>query len=526
VANLAKTQAQWTRLLGRELGGLILAPIRIMRELEDLFSRERIQIWNLGDRASSTPHITALTLAGVDYGNNTSTEGRLYVRFVVNGGNWDVKLFKATGGGGSDEVARATNVAASATGTLSAQNSSGLTGSVTLGASITADATDLHQLLVQVDFPARLPKVLTQTDSIDDDQFSRQVLSEAYATCARNARSSINALKRAGERWALSDGQRNPVARGNAFSSTAETALVRDETKDDGDGNISRRRTGWFYFIKDAMEDEGTGGEQDLVRVVPSATAGSFESGNDGQGAVASHTPQEKCPAGRWTFRCVKGVDTGDLGAEEFEGEFASTTSDEESFTFSGVVVKKSWTGPRGFGPISITRTYTKSGDNSHLNLANGGVTVVGETNDNTDGGILYWQIDSNASNWDISFFSSSTRTSQYLVAKATNKATAAAFEASPQNSSGLTVNWTVGSAPVNGTQGTLDVNGFHVENSGGVPDQFSITTSVAASPGLYQTILGEEFDAQLNSDTSGSESIPDNYVKQGTFPPFVALDN
>ena len=69
----------------------------------------RTQVVNFGDRKSATPHITALTLSGVVYGTNTSADGLLYVRFVANGGNWDVSLY--TGTGASGLVGKATNVA-------------------------------------------------------------------------------------------------------------------------------------------------------------------------------------------------------------------------------------------------------------------------------------------------------------------------------------------------------------------------------------------------------------------------------
>lgn len=516
--DLGKTLVEWKRLLGRELAGLFLCPLREAREARDKFTLERTQMWNLGDRASSTPHISALTLSGVDYGNNTSVEGRLWVRFVANGGNWDVHFYKAAGGGGGDEVARVTNIAASATAALVAQNSSGLSGSLTLGANITGDVTDRHQLLVVVDYPARLAKVLTQTDGIEDDVHSRRILQNLYARCASLEEQKIAAIVAAVEAWALGDSQ-NLVGRGLDFTNTAETQLVEDVADPDASGNVARSRGGWLYVVKDAMEDETVGGEIDVIRRVVAASAGSF-SGNDGSGAVASHTPREKCLAGTWTFECVD--DT--LGKERFNFNFRATDRDFQ-INGTGPQVKKEWSGPLGFGPITLTRTLTKTDTNSRFTAAST-ATVTGETSLNTDDGVLYISIVANGSNWDISFFSASSRHISTLVAKATNIATSAAFTATEQNASGLNVVWQLSGTVAADATPSLDLNPFKVENANGIRDRFTVTTSITGTPGLIQSLFAEEFDAELNSDTSGSESISDDYAKQGTFAPYLAFDN
>lgn len=520
MSNLAKTQAEWTRLIGEELAGLILAPIREAREQRDKFSRERFQIVNIGDTTSATPHITALTLTGVDYTANTSTEGRLYVRFVANASNWNITFYTAAGASGS--VATVTNLAASGTAALVAANSSGLGGSITLGATIAGDVTDKHQILVIADYPARLPKVLTQTDSIDDDQFSRRDIAAFYARCAARRQAEITDARAVISQWALSAAG-NPVARGNTFTGTNYSVLASDTPVEDSSGNVTRSRTGWFYFTKDAMEDEGTGGEQDVVRRVPSAGAGSFDAGNDGAGTVASHTPTELALPGVHTFEVVS--DT--LGSERFSHSFKASDSDLVESTDAGPVVGKLWSGARGFGPITVTRTLSKTNDGSNLRFAAAsGCVVTGETSLNTDDGDIYITLVANSTNWDISFFSASSLHSSTLVAKATNIAASAAFTATEQNSSGLTVSWTLGGTVTAVTNIVLSLSPFKLQNANGVPDKFTVTVTLAASPGLIQTILAEEVGAILNSDTSGSESISDNYAKQGTFVPFITLDN
>ena len=517
MANLAKSQTEWTRLVAREMCLLFLAPIRESRETIKRYSKERTRIVAIGDRQSATPHVTALSFVGADYGVNLSAEGRLWVRFVANAGNWDVTFYTAAGASGA--VTKATNVAASGTGALVAQNASGLTGSITLGATIAADATDLHQVLVFLDYPARLPKVLTQLDGVEDDLGSRVVLTDLFADVVAAERRKIEAVRRAFSRWALSDGERNPVARGNEFTRTAESFLTSDVEDPDGSGNVSRQRTGWLYVLRRAMEDELTGGEQDVVRRVVAAAAGVFVSANTGLGSVASHTPAEKTPLGRWTFKCVD--DT--IGVEKFDGVFKATDSDL-AFTFSAIQVKKTWSGPRGFGVITLARTLTKTNDGSNLRFAAAsGAVVTGETTLNTNDGDLFVGIVANGSNWDISFYSASSLHSSTLAAKATNIATSAAFTATEQNSSGLNVVWTMGGTPSAVTNIVLELNPFRVEGPTTlVPDEFTIDTTLTGTAGEIQDLLSEFFDADLNSDALASESISDNYAKAGTYMPFL----
>lgn len=526
MSNLAKTQAQWTRLLGREVAASFFAPMREAREAFDKFSRERTQIIPLTQSAN----VAALTITGADGGVNMSAGAELWLRFTANGGNWDVEIFKAAGAGGGDLVASVTNLADGGTDDLDEENSSGIGGSITLGAAVVAVADDSYKVLVVVDYLARLPKVFTQTDGVEQDPRGRQLLTALYGRIRDRRQADITDIRDTLTAYMCTKESRSsPLARGNAFNNSAETSLASDVAVDDGEsGNVSRKRGGLFPTMSINMQDEATAGEQDIPRRVVAAGAGAFDSGNSGLGTVASHTPSEKSPIGVWTYKCTDGADTGALGRESFSGEFAATDGSGETFTFSGVRVERDFTGPRGIGPFRIRRTYSKTGDGSNLNLAAVTTGILsGESDANTEEGtgVLYWKIVANGSNWDIEFYRDSLRTK--LVAKATNYATGAAFQATEQNASGLTVTWTVGSAPVASTVGTLSCNPFFVENaSRGLPDRFTITTSLSGAAGVWQTMLAEELDATLNSDTAGSASIPDAYCMQGTFPPFLSLLN
>lgn len=520
MTDLGKTQAEWNQFLGREVGELLLSPLRYLREAEDKFRLQRVQLVNWNDRASATPHITALTLAGINYGVNTSAAGRLFVRFVANGANWDVTLYKATGGGAGDAVAWAENIAASGTAALVALNSSGVSGSITLGATITGDTTDLHQIIVDVDFPARLPVVLSEDGTIEDDPFTRRDIAACYTRVAARLAGAKQDIRDTFARVMLaSDG--NQQARGNAFAGTAYNQFSAEVFAEDGDGNVTVSRTGLNYFLKDAMRDETTGGEQDVAKRTVSAGAGAFDSGNDGQGTVASHTPLENAVAARWVFEC----DDDTLGAERFRYLAVSTDGRVIARGTNGPVVGQQWSGPGGFGPITVVPTLSKTDGSSVLEAAST-AAITGENSTNTNDGDIYGKVEANGSNWDVSFFKAESRHISTLVAKATNVAAGATFRATPQNQSGLTIDWELAASVSAVSDIVLSRNPFKRQNATGRADMFSVEVTVAANPGLYQTILAEELNAALNSDTAGSESISDDYVKRGTFVPYITQDN
>lgn len=278
--------------------------------------------------------------------------------------------------------------------------------------------------------------------------------------------------------------------------------------------------------LAEAMRDDTDAGERDVLRRVTAGAAGVFSVDNTGAGAVASHTPGEQCPAGRWRFWCVAGADTGQGGSERFDGSVKIDGTDEV-LTFSGLTVGQPFSGPRGFGPITLTHTFSKTGDNSNNIFAVAtAATVSGDRGDaNTDNGTLHWSTVANGGNWDISFYKSSNRTTGDLVAQAINVASSTAFVATPKRGSGLTVSWTTGGT-MSATTGTLVLGYFVTENAAGVPDSFEVVTSVTGTPGLIQETMCEEFGFPLNSDTSGNESLSDGYMKASTFPPMVVQDN
>lgn len=521
MSDLGKTNATWLRFFREESFFL-----RLARKIEDdrrKMTRERVQVVNQNDVTSATPHFTALTLTGVEYGTNTAETGGLFVRLVANASNWDVYLYTATGASG--EVAKATNVAASATGTFVASNSSGLTGTVTLGATVAAEADDKHQILVLIDYKLELLKLWPSDGTTEEDTSSRAAASRMLSRLASLQGQMLSAIQTGLSEWALSASD-NPLSRGNRFLESAESSLLSDTAQRDTSGNVTRLRRGFFEVQRSAMEDETTGSEQDIIERVIAASAGTFDSNNDGQATLASHTPEGHCPIGKWRFECVRGVGNGNGGTEEFSGTFTATDSDE-TFTFTNLRIKQSFKGPRGFGAVTLLRTLTKTSDGSNVNLgAVSTFSTSGESESNTDGGVLYWKITVAGATNDISFYKSSNRATGDLVAKLTGAADAASTQtAVAQNGSGLSLVFDVGSDPVLDTTGTLDLNFFHIQNASNVPDKFEVDTTLT-SEGKGSRLLAEVFGAYMNTEVSASEQVDDDLIAgANTFVPYITED-
>lgn len=521
--SLGYSNTVWKRF-ARELAFFLRRARKSFEDFDRDF-RERVQVVNMNDATSATAHLTSVTLTGVHLGTNTSEDGKLYVRFVANGGNWDVSLYKATGGGGADEMAKATNVAASATGTLVAQNSSGLAGTVTLGATIAAESNDRHYLIVHVDYRGELVKLWPSDGTTDDDVPSRSAATRMLNDLANLERQKQRRIVQGLQEWALSAVD-NPLGRGNAFLESAETALLSEVVLEDGSGAVSRLRTGWLERLRIAMRDEATGSEQDVLQRVVDAGSVTFASTNAGAGTVADHTPEDHCPIGRWVFSCVQGENDGAGGREAFDGYFQETNTDRR-ITFSGLRVGQSWKGPEGFGPITLARSLTKSGDGSNNVLAAAsGCTVSGETSNNTDAGVLYIKTTANGSNWDVSFHKSTNRLDSDKVAEATNVAASAAFQATPKNASGLYVTWTLGGTVSAGSTITLDLNFFYSQNSDNTTDSFELETTLTSS-GKCSKIVQRLLNYKLNGDSSGNELLADTFMADvNTFVPYLVTDN
>jgi len=516
MSDLGKTNAEWLTFMRKQS---FFA--RLWRELEDVYRRltlERVQIRNEGD---VNANFTGGTLSGVHYGTNTNEAGELFVR-VTGGPTYTVSLYTATGASGL--VAQGTGTASS-TVVLTEQNSSGMTGTAVLAASVTVDTSDANVWRVFVDKKLEQLK-LWPSDGDAKDALGRSIADQTQAAAAAAILSAQSAVIDGWRQWATSRGPNNEIAQGNDFVGRQLTTLFSEGRDVDASGNVSRPVSGFLVELDQGMEDETTGSTQTIIKREPATVSTiTFDANNDGQGTVSSFTPGQNSPIGKWKFDCTTGLGNDGGGSEEFSGTFVST-EDNRTIGMTGLRVKQSYELPSGGGSITLDRTRTKSGDASNLNVgAASTFSETGENETNTDGGVLYGEVEANGSNWDISFYSNSGRTD--LVAKATNVVTAATNQiASSQRGSGLQVTFDVGSAPVDTSTFSIDLNFFSIgTGTPQVPDRFEFETTLTSS-GKMSRILALALRAELNGATSGSEQLDDDALGAvNTFVPYLVED-
>jgi len=506
VADLRKTQPEWTRFLGREVAGMFLAAIYELQAMEERYSRQRTPVLVLNDVQGN--HVPGgVKLEGVDLGVNTSQEGFAFVRVTGAADPRTVSVYRAPGGAAQDLVARGQGDAGTVLA-LAEQNRSGLSGAWELPANVTEDTTDLLRVFPVPDWPVRLKRVWDGT--VEKDVRSQDEFLAAMESVAAQLRDARLIMLEAFTAFAIRLGNR-----GADFLRATSTSLVTDSPLRDGSGSVSRRRVGFLADLSRAMKAESVAGEQSIARRVVKAQAAVFAPGNRGKGKVGAHAPREFCPPARWTFKCSRGQDTGYGGGEEFECT-VKVLDEDRQFTFGGVRIKQSFSGPDGIGPFVLERIYTKDGDPNHRNfLQDTQVTTSGERSGNTEAGILHWEVRDRGAGFEISFYRSASRGQGDLVARAEGVSIRTPFQATERNASGLTVNWASGVQPQDGATGTLDCNFFRVENQAGVPDEFVIETAVV-SEGQIQKLLAEQLGGHLNSKPPGQETIPDDFLKAG----------
>lgn len=97
----------------------------------------------LVETADPNSNTSAWVLTGIDIATHTDA-GKVYVR-ITGAGPYTVNLYKASGGGTLDKIATGAGAAGGAV-VLAEANSSGVSGSVTLGNPVTPEADDLHYL--------------------------------------------------------------------------------------------------------------------------------------------------------------------------------------------------------------------------------------------------------------------------------------------------------------------------------------------------------------------------------------------
>ena len=494
MTDLRKTQAEWDRFLGRELIGMHLAVLAELEALQARYSKQRTLVVVQGDDPVR-PRAGAVELTGVDVFRNTSPEGTLFARIEGAADPRTVRLYRAPGGAAADLVAEGQGDAGTVV-VLVERGGSGVSGSWALPQAVAEDTSDRLRLVVLPDWRERARRVWD--GSVAEDSRSLGEFADALEQVALQLADARRVMLDALRRFAT-----GPGSRGAEFLGQVTSALFRDTPVRDPSGAVSRRRSGFLVELSRAMRAETLAGPQAVVGRDVVASPAVFAPTNRGLGRVDAHTPREFCPAARWTFRCVRGLETGHGGAEEFAGSVRLEGEDQE-VRFSGIRVKQSFAGPKGLGPFVLERVYTKAGDPNDQVLAGAaGVVTAGERAGNTEAGVLHWEVAPSGGGWRVAFFRSASRASGDLVSEVTGVAPGAAFQATERNAAGLSVTWELGPQPQAAT-GTLDCNFFRVEGAAGVPDSFVIETEVRQR-GRVQALLSEQLGGAIAGAGPGS---------------------
>ncbi len=488
--NPAISQTEADRLFDRVLHALRKA--EAVRELKERFESSDAKVIEWGDVNDNT---TTWDLSGVELGVNTDAAGRIFVR-VTGAGPFTVKGYKATGGGGSDEMFTGSG-AADATVTLTAANSSGISGSVVLGSSPTADTSDNHKLRVLPGFDEHDRHVF---DGAEDEDGK---LRSAHQTFNESVVNSLQSLEDQAVALLESELAQDFISR--VIKAASEDTLSKVINVDDDVVTLSV--TGVVEDLREAMEDNTT--EQKVAVTTLAAGSVTYDSGNSGAGTLTIGAVNPNLVPGTVTVKC-----SNESIPERFTVSFRPDQAFADKITGQqDLVVGKGWIDPDLNISLTLNRTYDKnSTDGSNLEVAAvADITgVTGLSLDESDDGVLYGKIVANGSNWDVEFYKASGRTTADLVAKATNVATGAVFTATQQNRSGLSIGWKVGSGPTNGNTFELDTNPFKVGPPADVMT-FAITRS---AKGEIQDAWREHMGWYLHQ--GASPTIPDTLLQRG----------
>lgn len=513
MSNLGLGQTAWNKLF-KEFGAF-LKPSRCAEDMKRRFNR-RFSRTQIDDECNVNGFTSSWTLSGVQIGINTHESGKLYVRIAdeTPGANQaTVSLYKATGAGGSDKVAEGSGNNG-ATITLSAANSSGLTGTVKLGTVSANEATDAHYLEVFPDF------TLIANALFDGSEPEHGELLDVYNRALEQSSVLMDAIlatwKAATDRFVLTR-----IA--NEMKSGQSGSINRGTVVDDG--VVTLNATGVLEDLRTNMEDETTPAEQTCVQNTVSGGAGTFDSKNQGAGTMAAPSIEEWAKQGTVTFVCVDAT----IGREEFEVTQKLDTTGTVRTAQNRLRVNKEWSDPEiGILQAVLERSPTithDSGTDDFGTVADWDIS--GESSKNTSDGIIYLKIAAGTvdpAKFTIKLYKSASYATASLVAITEEGAANGLVGINARNGSGLSGTAKLGSAPDVGDTGYINLKTFRTENTYGRPDKFTVAIT-RTSAGEFQDRIGEQHGYAVNSAASGAETISENYAKAATFPAYAVRD-
>jgi len=437
-------------------------------DLLELYRTSKVYVRQDGGLTSTgVRQITEWNLTGIklsESGRNTDADGRLWARIAANGGNWDILLYKAKTAQAGDKVAEALNVAAGATFTLVAANSSGIGGTARLGASPAAIAADTYAIQCYLGWNEADRQLLDGTQQEDGEILAaHQIVNALIVRALEGLLRSLNQLNQGAAH--LKQMARIWQIPHNIGFLDKRTSVDDDVVSVLVDGAFERLRQNW--------KDNTTVQKVPETTLSPSAVTEANPSGGDV--AVVVGTIGENIEPGRVQAVVVE----DELPNQRYEITF---TPDDGTGPITGrnrLTVGKVWDDPDIPIQLTVTNAFTKNWADTQIAPIGDLAGVTGATRDNSDDGKWYGKVVQSGSNWIYEFYSDSNRTK--LVAKSPAVAAGAAFTATQQNRSALTISWKAGSAPTNGSTGDFDMNPVKKGNSTTPPDQFTFTISRTA---------------------------------------------
>jgi len=393
-----------------------------------------------------------------------------------------------------------------ATLTLTEQNSSGISGTVYVAAIPSADNDEII-LTLYPGWQARTCIAAPATSSTEsvrrrDMLFRQHELSQIQQEVAYFQ--AIMASCRSSFEWFFSqDGPGGSILLTGARK-FLDVALTVDE-----DGGIDVARTGVLAALDDRMRDDTNA--QTVAENTVSASA--FTADGDNSGAIGSLTPSvtNDVEAGTLELVCVNEV----IGNIEFEVRLRQT--DPSRPVLVGryrARMGQYWEDP--FMGVSFTTAYSisEAGDGA---TQMSGWSVTGETDDNTNDGILYWALTNPSGTVRrLKIYKSSSGGTANLVAQG-DVTGDGVVTCTSRNGSGLTVVATVAYTEDDETisANTIDLQPPKSTTSNG-PDVWQSTTANDYAS-RFATFLALNYPgANLPDTTAGSETADDSSFSAG----------
>lgn len=392
--DLSWSQTQWTDFFQRV--GLVASVYHFLDRIRDELKRDEIIVEEYYD---PNEHLTNWVLTGVDLFTNVETTlgaGLLYVSIAANADNWDVNIWKDSTRVAL--VAKATDIAAGATGVLAEQNDSGISGTVDLAVGIAADTNIWLRpkcgLLRQIN-----------TLPIDDtfDSFLQVDMMDVLTDVVNGIGTSISKVESFVKRQLIPWISNKMQSQEKTYQSPLESV---------SGGTVSFVNRGVLLDLIDAMNDETTAGAQIVETPNIGSISEAFDADNVGVGTVGTPTWLEYAENCLVTLECT--VET--IGSEEFS-VVAKMDKDGSRITAqNSLMVKKTYISTDvGIESMTLVRTIVDAGgENDHFE----DWAFSGETSVNTNGGVLYCTY--TAATKLLEIFSDTARAAGDLVASGT----------------------------------------------------------------------------------------------------------